>query len=169
MSAVPGAQLAVSRLDEAALAGIMSLEASGFPPRERWSAESWAAQLLEPGRLCRGLHGPDGTLLATGLVSVMFEDAELLRIVVAPQARGRRIATALLARLVAEAAGRGARRMLLEARRDNIPALALYRRAGFRRLGERKDYYGPGVDALVLEMRLSHPGDRPRQEEGRRS
>lgn len=46
--------------------------------------------------------------------------------------------------------------MLLEVRVDNIPALALYERFGFARMGLRKRYYQPeGVDAYTMCADLS--------------
>ena len=45
----------------------------------------------------------------------------------------------------------GAKRMLLEVRVDNVPALALYNRFGFKKMGLRKRYYQPeGVDAYTM-------------------
>jgi ribosomal-protein-alanine N-acetyltransferase len=40
-----------------------------------------------------------------------------------------------------DAAGRGARGMLLEVRPSNAPALALYRSSGFEAIGVRRGYY----------------------------
>jgi ribosomal-protein-alanine N-acetyltransferase len=51
---------------------------------------------------------------------------------------------------VESASAVGARRMLLEVRPDNEPAVALYRRLGFAAVTTRRDYYGPGAHALVM-------------------
>ncbi|WP_316670946.1 GNAT family N-acetyltransferase [uncultured Propionibacterium sp.] len=158
---------AFERLDADDLPGLLGLERHGFGPGERWSADSWRAELAGPGRLCLGLRGGDG-LVAAGIIGVLFEDAELLRIVVAPPARGRRVATGLLAGLMAAAAGRGAERMLLDVRRDNGAALALYGRAGFIRIAVRENYYGPGADALVLEAAVRPRGSAAGAAEGGR-
>jgi len=48
----------------------------------------------------------------------------------------------------------GAHRMLLEVRPDNEPAVALYRRLGFQPVATRRDYYGSGHHALVLQRSL---------------
>ncbi len=47
----------------------------------------------------------------------------------------------------------GARRMLLEVQCRNDPALALYQRFGFERIGLRKRYYQPeGIDAYAMAL-----------------
>lgn len=71
------------------------------------------------------------------------EDAELMTIGVGKAYQRQGIAAALLQVLVDEAKRQGASRMLLEVRVDNDPALALYQRFGFERMGLRKRYYQP--------------------------
>lgn len=83
------------------------------------------------------------------------DDAELMTIGVAVSHQRRGIAARLLATLVDEAEKQGAARMLLEVRVDNDPALALYRRFGFTRMGLRKRYYQPGnIDAYTMALDL---------------
>ena len=84
------------------------------------------------------------------------EDAELMTIGVGEAHQRQGIAAALLQRLLDEAARLGARRMLLEVRVDNEPALRLYRRFGFERMGLRKRYYQPeGIDAYTMSVELA--------------
>ena len=57
------------------------------------------------------------------------------------------------------AAQRGeAKRLFLEVADDNVPALVLYSRMGFKDVNRRKDYYsradGGKADALVLTLAL---------------
>ena len=81
------------------------------------------------------------------------EDAELMTIGVAVQHQGRGVGAMLLDALIEQARLQHARRMLLEVRGDNIPALALYRRFGFVPLGVRKRYYQPeDVDATTMAL-----------------
>lgn len=42
----------------------------------------------------------------------------------------------------------------LEVRRDNEPAIELYKRMGFERVGRRRGYYRDGTDALILSLPL---------------
>lgn len=62
--------------------------------------------------------------------------------------RGAGIGGRLLAAAEDDAANRGAGAMRLEVRSDNAPAIALYRRHGYRHIGNRESYYADGGDAL---------------------
>ena len=76
-------------------------------------------------------------------------------IAVAPTAQGQGLGRRLLDALLDEGRRREATEVLLEVRADNEAAQALYRRAGFDRIGLRRAYYQPGgIDALVLRLKL---------------
>lgn len=86
------------------------------------------------------------------------DDAEIMTIGVGRDYQRHGIAAALLQRLIDEARTQGAARMLLEVRVDNDPALALYERFGFQRLGLRKRYYQPeGIDAYTMSLDVAGP------------
>jgi len=85
----------------------------------------------------------------------LFEEAEILDIVVAPHLRGRGIARALLEHAVAVARRNRAGIMRLEVRASNRAAIALYERFGFSRTGMRTKYYEGVEDALLMEKILS--------------
>ena len=86
------------------------------------------------------------------------DDAQVMTIGVALCEQGAGIGAALLAALLARARELGARAMLLEVRVDNSPALALYERFGFVRMGRRRGYYQPqNVDAWTMRCELSDP------------
>ena len=56
--------------------------------------------------------------------------------------------------MIQEARTAQARTLFLEVRAGNVAARRLYRQLGFRNLGIRRGYYGPGQDAIVMELRL---------------
>jgi ribosomal protein S18 acetylase RimI-like enzyme len=64
--------------------------------------------------------------------------------------RGQGIGEALLRSMVSSLSDRGVRRVYLEVDCDNAPAIRLYERWGFRRVGTLSDYYGPGRDAVRM-------------------
>jgi ribosomal-protein-alanine N-acetyltransferase len=64
----------------------------------------------------------------------------------------------MLDALVIWSRGRGAQWLWLEVRRSNERAIAVYETYGFRRVGERKNYYPVSAqqreDAVVMNLRL---------------
>lgn len=79
-------------------------------------------------------------------------EAELLKIAVGRGYRRQGIAAQLVAHTLRYLAEQGVGRCFLELRAANLPALALYERFGFRRVGLRKNYYAsPLEDAILME------------------
>jgi ribosomal-protein-alanine N-acetyltransferase len=117
-----------------------------------WSVAEFAGFLADPS--CFLCHQPGGFLLGR----VIADEAELLTLAVAPEARRQGIGAALLAEFMAQSAARGAGTAFLEVAADNRAALTLYHAAGFTAVGRRRGYYttpaGQPVDALVLRCPL---------------
>lgn len=135
------------------LATIMAIEIAGFAPADQWSADAWTAELTG-----------DRIVLMAGDVGVITwqvvaDVADLLRVVVAPQARGRGIGRQLVQAGVVATAERGAERALLEVDADNTAARALYAGFGFAEIDRRRNYYGAGRDAVIMELVLNSKGD----------
>ena len=82
------------------------------------------------------------------------DEVHLLNVAVHPERRGLGHGRALVAAVVAEAEAARARVVYLEVRAGNVIARRLYRHLGFKDLGVRRGYYGPGQDAIVMELRL---------------
>ena len=79
-------------------------------------------------------------------------EGELLKIAVGREYRRQGIAAQLVAHTLGYLAQQGVERCFLELRAANLPALALYERFGFRRVGLRKNYYtSPVEDAILME------------------
>ena len=74
-------------------------------------------------------------------------------IAVAPDSRGRGIGSAMLEFIEAHFAGRG--HLFLLASSFNDRAQNVYRRHGFERVGELRDYIVPGASEIILHKRLA--------------
>jgi ribosomal-protein-alanine N-acetyltransferase len=131
---------------------LAAIHAASFPPAERWPAAAFAAQLALPGVF--GLVDDAGGML---LGRVAADEAEILTLAVAPEARRRGLGRALLLAAEAHAAAAGAGRMFLEVAEGNAAALTLYVAAGYRPVGRRRGYYADGGDAVLLARGLT-PG-----------
>lgn len=133
-------------------ATMAALHARCFTLPPPWSAADFAATLSDRGVLC--LSRPDGFALFRSVA----DEAELLTLAVAPEARRRGLARDLLDEGFAQAAARGATRVFLEVAAENAGARALYAGAGFAEVGRRPGYYrhpdGTRADALILARAL---------------
>lgn len=91
---------------------------------------------------------------------VAADEAEVMTICVAPEARGQGLGRMLLRAAAARAHGAGADRLFLEVAVENASARSLYAKLGFKAVGLRKGYYAAGGDALVLarDLPLEEPG-----------
>ena len=99
-----------------------------------------------------------GLLVGYSVMSMAADEAHLLNLCVSPGVRGRGLGGFLLDQVLRNAAAGGARVIYLEVRPSNAAALSLYDRAGFFRVGVRRNYYraaGGREDALVLARALS--------------
>jgi tRNA threonylcarbamoyladenosine biosynthesis protein TsaB len=126
-------------------ASLAALHGACFP--EAWTAPAIAQLLATPGTFA--FAGAQGFIL----VRAAADEAEILTIAVAPEARRRGLGRALLDAAAAHAVSLGAQRLFLEVSTANDAALALYRGAGFAQAGLRKGYYN-GQDALILSRTL---------------
>ncbi len=132
--------------------------------RELFGADAWSA-----GQFWSELAGvPEnrwyvaarqaGTLVGYAGILMTGPEADIQTVAVAPVARGRGVGRALVAALLDRAWVGGARIVHLEVGSDNTPARALYERLGFGVVGLRRDYYGPGRDAVLMTWRRGAPG-----------
>jgi [ribosomal protein S18]-alanine N-acetyltransferase len=99
----------------------------------------------------------DGGLIGFIMVHLVLDICELESIVVDPVFRRRGIGDALLQTIIAWSCQRAARRIELEVREGNAPAIALYERTGFLRDGIRENYYSdPEEDAVLMSLALEY-------------
>jgi ribosomal-protein-alanine N-acetyltransferase len=133
------------------LEALLALETSSFPPPDHpWSRQQLTAELQQASSRVWLALGPGERAMGYSAFRQMADEAELLRIATAPEARRQGVAAALLEGALPVLENAGVQRIFLEVRRDNAPALALYGRHGFQQVGVRRRYYPDGSDALLL-------------------
>ena len=129
---------------------VLAIEQAAFGA-DAWSEALVELELVAPGRVVL-VAEEDEVPAGYASAAVVADVADLTRIAVTPAARRSGVGRALLLDLVVRAAGLGAERMMLEVADTNEPALALYRAVGFAEIARRRDYYGRGRDAVVMEV-----------------
>ncbi|MBQ0107876.1 MAG: ribosomal protein S18-alanine N-acetyltransferase [Phascolarctobacterium sp.] len=85
---------------------------------------------------------------------VVFDEAELYRVAVLPEFRGRGFGEKLVQIFVDRCGELGAKNIFLEVREDNAVAQKIYASVGFKKIGQRKNYYGNGMDAVLMSRKL---------------
>jgi putative acetyltransferase len=105
--------------------------ASRYPPDQRFGP-NLKPQHLAPGLGTFVIARADGRPVGCGALRLLDEGtAEVKRMYVEPELRGRGIARAVLDRLESDARAMGASRLVLETGVDQTEAIGLYRGAGF--------------------------------------
>jgi len=138
------------------LASSADADAIAAIEQEAFGADAWSPalvdlELIAPGRVV--LAGvQDDVLVGYASAALVADVADLTRIAVTPSAQREGTGRALLRSLLQQAADRGAERMMLEVADTNEAALGLYVQSGFVEVARRRDYYGKGVDAVVMEL-----------------
>jgi ribosomal-protein-alanine N-acetyltransferase len=116
-----------------------------------------------PARVLRAIRDPDtnvavvridGALVAFGIMEYLETDAYLSLLAVRKAGQRTGIGSSLLRWLESSARIAGARRIRLEARRDNLPARTFYNELGYHEVAIRQGRYSDGVDGVVLEKWL---------------
>lgn len=152
------AGLVFAQMVAADLPQVMELERLAFP--SPWTPGLFLHELkLSFSRLLLARAGGDhGQLLGYICWWLVGDEVHILNLAVHPQARRSGTGRALVARVLADAVARQAASVSLEVRHDNDAALALYRGLGFFAVGRRRNYYGQGEDAIMMERRLDGSG-----------
>ena len=106
-------------------------------------SKTWVAFLKDKpaivGYLCRWL---------------VTDECHILNVAVDPDFRGSGIGTTLMGEAITEASVKKAAIITLEVRRSNLAARSLYRKLQFEERRLRKNYYGIGEDAIIMEREL---------------
>ena len=132
------------------------LHAEGFV--HSWSPEEIAQLIASTSTVGAAALDPvSGRLRGFVLSRLAADEAEILTIAVDPAYQGMGVGGALLRENLRQAANAGAKAMFLEVAMDNAPALGLYQRFAFVKVGERAGYYrqADGMRATAVVMRRS--------------
>lgn len=138
----------IERVRRDFLPGVWEVEEASFAdPYPRWYLEALSRS---SSFFYVALAGEKVVGYATA--SVEGDLVHIISLAVLPQFRRRGIGRALLRRILGGAKALGLRGAILEAKRGNEAAEALYRSLGFAERGFRAGYYENGADASVFEL-----------------
>ena len=135
---------------------IIEIERLAFPAP--WTVASFQRELtLAFSRIM--VATPDEGAGAGSIVGflcrwLIADECDVLNIAVHPDSRRQGIGAVLMTEAVNEAKSTGAGLVTLEVRRSNLAARQLYRKFEFEERRLRRHYYGPGEDAIIMELRF---------------
>lgn len=112
--------------------------------RQPWSDDDFHALLVEEnvfGFIAREEGNRKAQPGGFALARLVTDEAEILTIAVSPHWQRRGLGHALMDAILRHLHNARASMLFLEVDELNIPALALYRRLGFKQVGQRPGYY----------------------------
>jgi ribosomal-protein-alanine acetyltransferase len=121
-----------------------------------WRHDDYAAMLAGAGAKRVVLLAEERKqVLGCVVAQTATDEWEIENVVVASEARRKRLASRMIERLLDAATARGAISVVLEVRESNAPARALYANCGFAEVGRRPRYYSePDEDAVLYRIDL---------------
>lgn len=125
--------------------------------KEIFTNEAWNESMIEysvkaePVSFFGAFDG--SVLMGYACLEIAFETAYLSNIAVKPVFRRKGVGELLLRRCAVVAADRGASRIVLDVRKSNFAAIALYKKAGYTEVCLRKNFYG-NEDAVTMAVSL---------------
>ncbi len=127
--------------------GIMQLEQGSIV--HPWERSEFELLIADEKKLCL-VAEDEGKVIGYIGAETVLDECNIGNIVTAEECRGRGIGTSVMNALMNELKNREILKVFLEVESDNAPALALYDKNGFERYGLRRDYYGRGMDAVLM-------------------
>lgn len=140
---------------------ILEIERLGFP--SPWTLASFQRELTlpfsrvivaMPGTTDGRRHPQDAQILGFLCRWLIADECHILNICVHPDSRRLGIGAVLMREAILEAKTAGVNVVTLEVRRSNLAARQLYRKLEFEERRLRRHYYGPGEDAIIMELRF---------------
>ena len=121
-----------------------------------WTPEMFWAELAAVPESREVMVAVDGDEIV-GYASLRFvaTESDVNTIAVRADRHGQGIGRQLMTWIESAAIAHGSREMFLEVRSDNTVAVAMYDADGYERIDVRPNYYGTGVDAIVMRKKLS--------------
>lgn len=137
----------ISQMTEEDVAAVAALEGENFS--RPWSYDAFLKTLSDENYIVMIAKERDA-LLGYCVLLCTGEEADITNVCTALAARGKGVATEMLAALMEAGESRGVNEFFLEVRESNTPARNLYTKLGFEEICLRKNYYEEPREHAVL-------------------
>ncbi len=130
------------------LASIAKLEKQCFS--EPWSFKALEDFISYPTNNILVCEGENGIVLGYITFSLILDELQIANVAVDTSQRRQGIGQALVSELIKYGDKKDCLIITLEVRKSNIPAIMLYEKCGFSKVGLRKNYYKSPVEDGIL-------------------
>lgn len=142
----------ILRMDQSHTPQVAQLEQACFS--DPWSLNAVISEITNPLSLWLVAIEDETVIGYIGSQSVLGE-ADMMNLAVREEFRGKGTAIKLINALMEQLRQNSVYRLTLEVRMSNTPAINLYEKLGFQRIGRRPNYYyHPREDALIMGKEL---------------
>ena len=92
----------------------------------------------------------DGEIIGFAGIKIILDNADIMNIVVKKSWRNQGVGNLLLSNLISICKISNLSSLSLEVNEDNLPAIHLYEKVGFKKIGLRKNYYN-WKDGIIMQ------------------
>jgi ribosomal-protein-alanine N-acetyltransferase len=126
--------------------------------KDPWSRRSFVDLVDAPNVLFLVAEADAQSVVGYAVVLIAAGESELANLAVSRLMQKQGLGRRLLGEAMEQARSRGARKMFLEVRESNAPALTLYGTAGFEAVGKRARYYARPIEDAIVMRAVLRPG-----------
>ena len=143
----------IRKMNEGDIAQVVLLEKKALTP---FFANSKSKAVLSDNPFARlkvaTIQNEKGNEIVIGFIHywITFDSATIAQIAVQSEFKRQGIANALLKVMNEECSFNNVRSITLEVKVDNIPAISLYEKDGFKKVSIKEHYYEDGTDAIYM-------------------
>ena len=121
-----------------------------------WSKSQWEKELTDPKRICIGVINLDNKrLLGVCTAWLVIDEIHLTLLAVQPTHQRKGLGKSLLSELIKRSKSLQANQIHLEVKATNDPAKAFYKSMDFKIIGNRRNFYKDGSEAILFSKQLN--------------
>ena len=142
-------------MTEKHVAGIKEIDDLCF--ESPWSLKSFESELTNPLAVYFVAISEE-KVIGYGGYWWVFDEGQITNIAVHPDFRQKGVASSLIEEMVKKCSVTDVYSLTLEVRKSNNPAISLYEKYGFKRVGLRPKYYDNKEDAVLMTKEIEQVG-----------
>lgn len=135
---------------------VMRIEGASFD--SPWTRSNFADELKNSDIALPLVLEQNKTIIGFIVLWIIMDECHLANIALDPDYRGRGLGKLMMQQVIAIARQNQCVKVMLEVRKSNTTAIALYQKFLFEKVGVRKNYYHDGFmnseDALLMDLNL---------------